>query len=293
MRWVDLSNLEVLSLSHNQLGGEIPAELANIPTLGTLSLYNNLFTGCIPKELKRIQANDLGSLDLPFCEEGMCSAGTAVENPNANRGLTSDCQALAAALDTLRGSVSLDWSTEISIEEWEGVVISDSPRRVIELDLSVKSLDGTIPPELGNITKLKILSLSGNALTGEIPSRLAKLSSLETLSLDDNQLSGQIPPDLVRLTNLKELHLSGNQFTGCIPDGLEDVEDNDLDTFDNLPLCGEVDCSSGTAVDEPGSNEGLVADCELLLELRDELAGSAFLNWSPHIAVNSPGMVLR
>ena len=283
----DLPNLEVLSLSHNQLGGEIPAELANIPTLGTLSLYNNLFTGCIPKELKRIQANDLGSLDLPFCEEGMCSAGTAVENPNANRGLTSDCQALVAALDTLRGSVSLDWSTEISIEEWEGVVISDSPRRVIELDLSVKSLDGTIPPELGNITKLKILSLSGNALTGEIPSRLAKLSSLETLSLDDNQLSGQIPPDLVRLTNLKELHLSGNQFTGCIPDGLEDVEDNDLDTFDNLPLCGEVDCSSGTAVDEPGSNEGLVADCELLLELRDELAGRAFLNWSPHIAVNT------
>ena len=283
----DLPNLEVLSLSHNQLGGEIPAELANIPTLGTLSLYNNLFTGCIPKELKRIQANDLGSLDLPFCEEGMCSAGTAVENPNANRGLTSDCQALVAALDTLRGSVSLDWSTEISIEEWEGVVISDSPRRVIELDLSVKSLDGTIPPELGNITKLKILSLSGNALTGEIPSRLAKLSSLETLSLDDNQLSGQIPPDLVRLTNLKELHLSGNQFTGCIPDSLEDVEDNDLDTFDNLPLCGEVDCSSGTAVDEPGSNEGLVADCELLLELRDELAGSAFLNWSPHVAVDS------
>ena len=283
----DLPNLEVLSLSHNQLGGEIPAELANIPTLGTLSLYNNLFTGCIPKELKRIQANDLGSLDLPFCEEGMCSAGTAVENPNANRGLTSDCQALAAALDTLRGSVLLDWSTDISIEEWEGVVISDSPRRVIELDLSGKSLDGTIPPELGNITKLRILSLSDNELTGEIPSRLAKLSSLETLSLDDNQLSGQIPPDLVRLTNLKELHLSGNQFTGCIPDGLEDVEDNDLDTFDNLPLCGEVDCSSGTAVEMPDDNSGLVSDCEMLLELRDELAGSAFLNWSPHIAVNS------
>ena len=37
----------------------------------------------------------------------------------------------------------------------------------------------------------------------------------------------------------------------------------------------------------PDANSGLVSDCEMLLELRDELAGSAFLNWSPHIAVGS------
>ena len=109
---------------------------------------------------------------------------------------------------------------------------------------------------------------------------------MEELSLQDNKLSGQIPYELARLANLMELYVSGNELSGCIPDGLDDVEDNDLDML-ALPLCGEVDCSSGTAVEMPDDNSGLVSDCEMLLELRDELAGSAFLNWSPHVAVDS------
>ena len=174
----------------------------------------------------------------------------------------SDCNTLLAGLDGLRGSASLNWSTEVAIEDWDGVSVSGSLKRVTELDLSGKELDGVVAPELGNLTKQTVLNLSGNVLTGEIPYELA------------------------RLANLMEFYVSGNELSGCIPDGLEDVEDNDLDTL-TLPLCGEVDCSSGTAVEMPDDNSGLVSDCEILLDLRDELAGSAFLNWSPHIAVNT------
>ena len=39
-------------------------------------------------------------------------------------------------------------------------------------------------------------------------------------------------------------------------------------------------CSSGTAVPNPTSNGGLVADCETLLDLKSTLAGSGRLNWS-------------
>ena len=39
-------------------------------------------------------------------------------------------------------------------------------------------------------------------------------------------------------------------------------------------------CSSGTAVPNPTSNSGLVADCETLLGLKSTLAGSGRLNWS-------------
>ena len=281
-----LAKLEVLSLAQNRLTGEIPAELGAIPNLKTLSLHSNEFSGCIPKELEDVPRNDLIALGLPFCGEGKCAAGTAVANPSDNHGLVSDCHALLAALDALKGSASLNWSTEVAIEDWDGVSVSGSPKRVTELNLSGKQLDGVASPELGNLTKLKVLNLSGNMLTREIPSELVRLTNLEELSLQKNKLSGQIPYELARLANLKELYVSGNQISGCIPDGLEDVEDNDLDTLE-LPLCGEVDCSSRTAVDEPGSNEGLVSDCEMLLELRDKLAGSAFLNWSPHIAVDS------
>ena len=41
-----------------------------------------------------------------------------------------------------------------------------------------------------------------------------------------------------------------------------------------------VDCSVGTAVASPGSEPGLVSDCETLLSLCDALSGTATLNWS-------------
>ena len=282
-----LTKLEVLSLAANRLVGEIPAQLGAIPNLRTLSLHSNEFTGCIPKELADVPRNDLISLGLEFCGEGRCAGGTAVTNPNDNHGLVSDCNALLAALDKLRGSATLNWSTELAIDNWEGVVTSGTPKRITELNLSAKQLNGVVPSELGNLTYLGVLNLSDNALTGEIPSEFARLSNLEGLLLANNRLSGQIPHDLTRIGNLSELRVSGNLFTGCIPDGLEDVEDNDLDTLENLPLCGEVDCSSGSAVEQPGDNEDLVSDCETLFELRDQLAGMAYLNWSVHRAIDN------
>ena len=46
----------------------------------------------------------------------------------------------------------------------------------------------------------------------------------------------------------------------------------------------EITCSGGIVVPYPGIESGLVSDCEVLLGLRDTLAGSATLNWS----VDSP-----
>ena len=281
-----LTNLEILSLAANRLTGEIPAQLGAIPNLRTLSLHSNEFTGCIPKELQDVQRNDLISLGLEFCGEGQCAGGTAVANPNANHGLVSDCNWLLAGLDWLRGAAALNWTTELAIENWQGITISGSPRRITEVNLDNVGLDGEIPSEVRNLTYLRVLDLSDNSLAGEVPSELARLSSLEVLSLNDNQLSGQIPHDLTGLYNLTELNLSGNPFSGCIPDGLDDIADNDLDALENLPLCGEVDCSSGTAAEDPDDNQELVSDCETLMGLRDELAGRAFLNWSVHLSMD-------
>ena len=47
--------------------------------------------------------NDFVGLGLDFCDESACAGGTAVENPNDNRGLVGDCQALMAAKDGPQG----------------------------------------------------------------------------------------------------------------------------------------------------------------------------------------------
>ena len=42
----------------------------------------------------------------------------------------------------------------------------------------------------------------------------------------------------------------------------------------------DAGCATGTAVAEPAANPGLVGDCQVLLALRDTLAGEASLNWT-------------
>ena len=282
-----LGKLEALHLSGNHLTGEIPAELGAIDSLTVLRLAGNDLGGCIPKELRDVTDTDFVAFDLMFCDQGACAGGTAVEDPNDNRGLVADCQALIAAKDALRGTVALNWSTDASIQNWQGIDITGDPMRVTKLDVSELGLDGTIPAALGNLAKLKTLDLSGNMLSGEIPAELVKLSNLEVLSLANNKLTGQIPHELGRLSNIKEVYLSGTEhtLTGCVPDGLEAADKDDFDTL-GLEFCDEVECSSGLAVEQPDTNTDLVADCEALLEIRDALAGSIFLNWSPRVLID-------
>ncbi len=47
------------------------------------------------------------------------------------------------------------------------------------------------------------------------------------------------------------------------------------------------DCAGGGAVADAADNPGLVSDCEALLEGRDELAGTASLNWSDDTAMTA------
>ena len=47
-------------------------------------------------------------------------------------------------------------------------------------------------------------------------------------------------------------------------------------------------CDGGTAVPDPENNPGLVADCKVLLEIRDELGGTPYwLNWAAGLAITS------
>ena len=44
-------------------------------------------------------------------------------------------------------------------------------------------------------------------------------------------------------------------------------------------------CSNGVAVEDPLENPALVADCAILLGVRDQLAGEATLNWGAQISI--------
>lgn len=85
------------------------------------------------------------------------------------------------------------------------------------LDLSSNAFHGPIPFSIGNLTALVRLLLSHNSFSGNIPGSLAALSNLEQLSLDYNMLNGPIPATFSNLTSLVQLELNGNNLSGEFP----------------------------------------------------------------------------
>ena len=159
-----------------------------------------------------------------------CSGDLVIPEPHDNPGLVHDCEVLLEIRDKLAGRASLNWGPDLSILQWEGVVVNGTPARVKELGLGNRGLTGTIPPELGQLTELTSISLSNwseqpyNFLSGPITPELANLNKLEVLSLHGNFLSGSIPEELAQLEHLQALALSYNFLSGCIPESLRKLE---------------------------------------------------------------------
>lgn len=91
--------------------------------------------------------------------------------------------------------------------------------RLTHLDLSFNNdnLKGQIPSEVGTLTGLLQLSLENNSLDGLICSEIGLLTQLTSLSLRYNSLSGTLPSEIGQLKSLEELYLESNMLSGSIP----------------------------------------------------------------------------
>ena len=63
-------------------------------------------------------------------------AGSIAVSAHTGDGIVADCEALLASRDILRGKRTLNWNRDLSIDEWEGVVIGAD--RVGGIDLGGK-----------------------------------------------------------------------------------------------------------------------------------------------------------
>ncbi len=159
-------------------------------------------------------------------ESVLCPSGSEPDaGTQVNLGAVEDCEILLSIRDNLAGNASLNWSTQIPIDEWEGVEIDASalPVRVTELSLIEKGLTGTIPADMGSLSHLEILDLTHNDLTGEMPAELGSLDNLRELHLPYNRLTGVIPAELGNLSNLRFLILAWNDLGGEIPPALGEL----------------------------------------------------------------------
>ena len=143
----------------------------------------------------------------------------------AQGSIATDRAALEALYDATGGpgwTDSTNWKTSAPLAEWFGVT-TDPTGRVTLLLFNGNGLAGPIPAALGNLTKLRVLSVQSADLTGPIPAELGGLANLQVLDFEHNDLTGFIPAELGELTNLVRLDIAGNHLTGPVPTWLRNL----------------------------------------------------------------------
>ncbi len=249
-----------LDLAANNLNGEIPIELGNLPNLKLLYISDNNLTGALPASLTGISGlesfhfhNNPG-LCAPIDEafqtwlqgiEEVRGSSCAPEDSAEDREVL---MGLYDALDGENWTNSTNWLTERPVREWHGVT-SDASGRVDGLMLEWNGMTGEIPKEFGNLSNLQRLELGNNNLTGEIPKEFGNLSNLQRLELGNNNLTGEIPKEFGNLSNLRRLALDNNQLTGEIPMELGDLSNLEALVLSFNQLTGEIPMELGNLSD--------------------------------------------
>ena len=195
----------ILSLSNNQLNGEIPPELGNLAFLQLLYLGGNQLSGAIPPELGNLAY--LRNLEL-----------------GGNR--------LSGEIPAELGNLAYLESLHLYGNQLSGEIPPElgNLAKLIRLHLYGNQLSGEIPPELGNLINLQGLALGTNRLSGAIPPEVGNLTNLEWMDLRSNQLTGCVPSNLQdqldrAYTNLGDLPFcrSSEASTATPPTGHDNV----------------------------------------------------------------------
>jgi hypothetical protein len=132
-----------------------------------------------------------------------------------------ECQALVALYNSTNGpgwTHADGWGVDPNPCNWEWVLCTEGDHgSMLSLFLDLNNLEGTLPPELGNLSEAEMIHIARNNLSGSIPATLSGLSKVEWLKLSHNGLTGSIPASLGQLPAVTSIQLYGNNLTGSIP----------------------------------------------------------------------------
>jgi HYR domain/Domain of unknown function DUF11/CARDB/Secretion system C-terminal sorting domain len=135
------------------------------------------------------------------------------------------------------------WDRTKPIDTWYGVILNANGCVV---DLGIWNAIGNLVPSIGKLSELEALRFNGNGtVTGTLPSELGNLKKLKVLEANSNKLTGSIPPSFGNLTNMEDFRLYGNQLTGSIPVELGNLKKVKTFLLYLNQLSGEIPSSLG------------------------------------------------
>ncbi|XP_075512838.1 uncharacterized protein LOC142548419 [Primulina tabacum] len=136
-----------------------------------------------------------------------------------------------------------NWSNPPSLSHWKPSSdhctwseITCTNGSVTKLEIKNRTIAGTIPAFICDLSNLTYLNLQVNSFSGYFPDILYGCSNLEHLDLSNNSFFGAIPDDINRLSpRLQYIDLGSNMFSGDIPSAIGRLSSlKTLYLYDNL-----------------------------------------------------------
>ncbi|KAL1214460.1 Tyrosine-sulfated glycopeptide receptor 1 [Cardamine amara subsp. amara] len=181
--------LSMFRAGFNNLSGEIPKEIYNLPQLEQLFLSVNRLSGKIDDGITRL--TKLTVLELYFNHlEG--------EIPK-DIGKLFNLSSLQLHINNLTGSIPVSLANCTNLEK---------------LILRANQLGGNLSTiDFSQFQSLSTLDLGNNSFTGEFPSTVYSCKKLTAMRFAGNKLTGQISPQILELGSLSFFTISDNKMT--------------------------------------------------------------------------------
>ncbi|KAE8656454.1 Leucine-rich repeat receptor-like kinase protein THICK TASSEL DWARF1 [Hibiscus syriacus] len=257
----NLKHLHTIFLQRNNLTGHIPPQLSGLISLKSLDLCSNGLTGEIPESFSALQNITLINLfrnnlygpipsfvgDFPHLEVLQLWGNNFTLKLPENLGRNGKLFKLDVASNHLTGMVPRDLCKGgrlkllVLMKNFFYELPSQmSSASFAQLKVSNNRITGRIPPAIGNLGSLHILSLGMNRFTGEIPEQIFNINSLSTMDISHNNIIGQIPPSITRCVSLTSIDFSQNNLTGEIPKGIKNLMDLGILNLSRNQLTGQI-----------------------------------------------------
>lgn len=234
-----LPRLTKLDLHLNNLSGSLPTWISKLSSLDDIKFSSNYFSGSVPPEYLATKilelSNNLLTGTIPVGNQKFWKSQTLVLSRNMLCGSLpseiysmSHLKSLTLANNNLTGSLSSEVGklSDLSHFYLNGNTLlgGDIPseignlKKLKQISLGWTSIAGTIPDSLYGLKDLWGLELSGSRISGTISSRIGLLTKLGQFSIADTRISGTLPEDISKLSQLDQLYVNGNpNLVGSIP----------------------------------------------------------------------------
>ncbi|KAI4338247.1 hypothetical protein L6164_016590 [Bauhinia variegata] len=245
----NMTSIRELDLSYNNFSS-VPSWISKFKNLGILGLANNMLHSPIPDALQNMTQMtilDLSQNKFVVVPSWLGELHRLVYLNLAGNKLNSFQSSLSSLLRNFCYLKTLDLSrNNIQGEAFVGHELSGCSRYGLEeLDLSYNEFNDSLPNWLGQFENLTLFNLRKNLFCGPIPFSLGNLSNLRTLLLDHNHLNGTIPDSFGQLENLTYVDLSYNNLIGVFPDSITKLVNLNLLYLSNNHLTGPLPQSLG------------------------------------------------